>query len=70
MVGAIVVPKPGATLDAAALREGAAKVLSVYKVPKVFVIMEASKLPMMSSSKLDRRALLKILADAHPSRKK
>ena len=70
VVGAIVVPKPGETLDPAKLREGAAKVLSVYKVPKVFVIMEASKLPMMSSSKLDRRALLKILADAHPSGRK
>ncbi len=65
VVGAIVVPKPGETLDPAKLREAAAKVLSVYKVPKVFVIMEAAKLPMMSSSKLDRRALLKILADAH-----
>jgi acyl-CoA synthetase (AMP-forming)/AMP-acid ligase II len=70
VVGAIVVPKPGETLDPAKLREAAAKVLSAYKVPKVFVIMEASKLPMMSSSKLDRRALLKILADAHPSGKK
>lgn len=65
VVGAIVVPKPGETLDPARLRDGAADVLSAYKVPRVIVIMEAAKLPMMSSSKVDRRALLKILAQAH-----
>jgi len=68
VVGAIVVPKPGEKLDAEVLRGLAAKQLSAYKVPRVIVIMEASQLPMMSSSKMDRRGLVKILADAHAAK--
>jgi len=65
VVGAIIVPKPGATLDAEAIRREAARSLSSYKVPRVIVVMDASKVPVMSSSKVDRRALIKLLHDAY-----
>jgi acyl-CoA synthetase (AMP-forming)/AMP-acid ligase II len=64
VVGAIVVPKPGAVIDTAELRKEVAKKLSPYKVPRVFVVIEPSKLPTMSSSKLDRRALIRLLTEA------
>jgi acyl-CoA synthetase (AMP-forming)/AMP-acid ligase II len=65
VVGAVVVPRPGAAVTPEALRQEAAKSLSAYKVPRVIVLLEATKLPMMSSSKVDRRALLRLLTEAH-----
>jgi acyl-CoA synthetase (AMP-forming)/AMP-acid ligase II len=65
VVGALIVPEPGAVLDPDAIRAEAAKSLSSYKVPRVVVILEASKVPMLSSSKVDRRALVKMLVEAH-----
>jgi len=63
-VSAIVVPRPGAELDVATLRAGAAQQLSSYKVPRVVVVMEAAELPMTSSTKIDRRAAAQILIKA------
>jgi acyl-CoA synthetase (AMP-forming)/AMP-acid ligase II len=68
VVGAIVVPAPGAAIEAAATRAAAAKLLSSYKVPRIILVMEPSRLPMMSSSKLDRRALLKLLHESYQAR--
>lgn len=65
VVGAIIVPKPGATLDADAIRTQAAQSLSVYKVPRTIAFVEAAKVPMLSSSKIDRRALIKLLQETH-----
>jgi acyl-CoA synthetase (AMP-forming)/AMP-acid ligase II len=65
VVGAIVVPRPGVTLDPEAIRRDAAKTLASYKVPRVLLILEAAAIPMMSSGKPDRRALLRMLAEAH-----
>jgi acyl-CoA synthetase (AMP-forming)/AMP-acid ligase II len=65
VVGALIVAQPGATLDAGVIRREAAKSLSSYKVPRVIVILEASQVPVMSSSKVDRRALVKLLHEAH-----
>jgi len=65
VVGAIVVPAPGARLDAEGIRKEAAKMLASYKVPRVILILEPSQLPVMSSSKVDRRALLRMLHDHH-----
>ena len=65
VVGAIVVPRPGITLDPEAIRRDAAKTLASYKVPRVLLILEAAAIPMMSSGKPDRRALLRLLADAY-----
>ena len=64
-VAAVVVPQPGVALDLEAVRKEAAKALSSYKVPRTFVVMEASKLPSLASSKVDRLAVKKILQDAH-----
>lgn len=65
VVGALIVPRPGAILDADTIRREAAKFLSSYKVPRVIVF--ASKVPTLPSSKVDRRALAKLLQDAHDS---
>ena len=50
-----VVPDPGAVLDPAGLRAGAAKVLPGYMVPATVVVLDA--LPLNPNGKLDRRAL-------------
>ena len=65
IVGALIVPRPGAKLDAHKIRIEAAKSLSSFKVPRVILVMEASKVPTLPSSKIDRRALAKILQEAH-----
>lgn len=65
VVGAILVPKPGVKLDLEAVRKAAARDLSSYKVPRVLMVLEASQIPMMSSSKADRRALVKLLHEEY-----
>lgn len=65
VVGAVIVPDPGFELDAVALRAEAAKTLSSYKVPRVIVILQAAQMPELSSSKVDRRALIRMLQEAH-----
>jgi acyl-CoA synthetase (AMP-forming)/AMP-acid ligase II len=64
VVGAVIATKPGATLDAEAIRARAAKSLSAYKVPRRIAFVDAAKLPMMSSGKFDRRALLRLLGES------
>ena len=65
VVGAVIVPSPGLRLDAATIRAEAAKFLSGYKVPRVVVVLQASQIPKLSSSKVDRRALIRMLQEAH-----
>ena len=50
-----VVPAAGMTLDPAVLRDAAARMMPAYMVPAAVVVLD--KLPLNSSSKLDRRAL-------------
>ncbi len=64
VVGALIVPQPDTTLNIETIRREAAKSLSSYKVPRAIVILEASKVPMLPSSKVDRRAVLKLLSEA------
>jgi amino acid adenylation domain-containing protein len=52
---AYVVPRAGGRLDAAALREAAARVLPAYMVPAAVVALEA--LPLSPTGKLNRAAL-------------
>lgn len=62
IVAAAVVPVPGAILDADALRNEAARSLASYKVPRLLAVIAAGELPMLPSSKVDRRALQELLA--------
>ena len=61
-VAAAVVPEPGVTLETEALRAKAAKELASYKQPRVIAIYAAAELPMLPSSKVDRRTLAAQLA--------
>jgi len=63
VVGALLVPKPGAVIDREAVRAAASRQLSAYKVPRVMLVMEASKLPLLSSTKVDRRKLIAMLTE-------
>ena len=59
----VVENRPGATIDKESIRAQAAKQLSSYKVPRVILVMEAAKLPLLSSTKVDRRLLVKMLSE-------
>ena len=64
VVGAIVVPATGHTLDAAWLKSEAARLLSSYKVPRVLLVLDAADLPLTSSTKVDRRGVARLLQEA------
>lgn len=64
VVGAIVVPATGHTLDADWLKSEAARLLSSYKVPRVLLVMDAADLPSTSSTKVDRRGVARLLQEA------
>ena len=55
-VQAHVSPRPGADLDAAALRRHCAERLEDHKVPRLIVLHK--ELPRTENGKVDRRALL------------
>jgi acyl-CoA synthetase (AMP-forming)/AMP-acid ligase II len=64
LVAAAIVAPEGQVLDVGAvddLRAGLARTLSAYKVPKVVRVLAESEVPMMSSGKLDARALKALL---------
>lgn len=66
LVAAAVVVPEGGVVDAAAideLRAGLARTLSVYKVPKILRAVPEADVPMMSSGKLDARALKALLRE-------
>jgi acyl-CoA synthetase (AMP-forming)/AMP-acid ligase II len=63
VVGAVVVPQPGVSLDAEAIRAAAAASLASYKVPRAILIRSAAELPVLPSSKVDRRRLMAMLAE-------
>lgn len=64
VVGAVVVPEPGFALDPDAIREACARTLASDKVPRIVLIRAASELPVLPSSKVDRRGLVKLLEAA------
>jgi acyl-CoA synthetase (AMP-forming)/AMP-acid ligase II len=61
VVGAVVVPQPGCTINAETIRQDCARVLASYKVPRIIRICAASDLPVLASSKVDRRGLVCVL---------
>jgi acyl-CoA synthetase (AMP-forming)/AMP-acid ligase II len=65
VVGAVVVPEPGHELDPNRVRAAAREQLSAYKVPRVILVIPAAELPMMSSGKVDRRAIVNQLHKAY-----
>jgi acyl-CoA synthetase (AMP-forming)/AMP-acid ligase II len=64
VAAAVRVPAGAWRPDLAELRTGLRSLLSAYKVPKKIVLMADEEVPMMSSGKLDLRALKARLADA------
>jgi acyl-CoA synthetase (AMP-forming)/AMP-acid ligase II len=63
LVGALV-RAPEGRVDVDDLRTRLRARLSAYKVPRVVVVVPAEKVPMMSSGKLDLRALKELLSEA------
>ena len=61
VVGAVVVPEPDCALDADEIRKLAASQLASYKVPRIIRICQAAELPVLPSSKVDRRGLVAFL---------
>jgi acyl-CoA synthetase (AMP-forming)/AMP-acid ligase II len=56
-VAAVVVPAPGATLEVEDLRAHLRTVLSAYKVPRSWLVVDEEKIPRLPSGKPDKRSL-------------
>jgi acyl-CoA synthetase (AMP-forming)/AMP-acid ligase II len=65
VVGAVIVTQPGAELDAETVRREASKSLASYKVPRVILFADVADLPRLPSSKVDRKGVSKMLAEAN-----
>lgn len=61
VVGAVLIPEQGAQLDEAEIRRSLAKTLSIYKIPRVLMIMASGEVPILSSTKVDRQRLVAML---------
>jgi len=68
VVAAAVVPAHGAKLTAAALMAHAGQNLSSFKVPTVVLILSEDQLPMLPTGKIDRTALVAMLAESTSGR--
>ena len=64
VVAAAVVPAHGAELTAAALMAHARQNLSSFKVPTVVLVLSEDQLPMLPTGKIDRTALVAMLAES------
>jgi acyl-coenzyme A synthetase/AMP-(fatty) acid ligase len=64
VVTAAVVLVPGAEIDASELRSRCREQLAAYKVPKRWLVLpDAEPLPYTSTDKIDKRALVQLIAD-------
>ncbi len=63
VVGAVVVPEPGCTLDAETIRKAALRELASYKAPRIVRICQASDIPVLPASKIDRLGLIRMLEE-------
>jgi acyl-CoA synthetase (AMP-forming)/AMP-acid ligase II len=66
VVAAVVVPHTGTTVDLDAVREGAAKLLSGYKVPRVLLALEEDQVPWLATGKPDKLTMRKLLTTVPP----
>jgi acyl-CoA synthetase (AMP-forming)/AMP-acid ligase II len=64
VVGAILVPEQDVQLEEAEIRKALAKTLSVYKIPRVLMVLAARDIPVLSSTKIDRQQLVSMLQTA------
>jgi acyl-CoA synthetase (AMP-forming)/AMP-acid ligase II len=60
-VAAVIVPRAGAALDLDELATTAARLMSRYKVPTVFVTIEEDDVPWLATGKPDKRAMRRML---------
>jgi acyl-CoA synthetase (AMP-forming)/AMP-acid ligase II len=61
-LGAVVVPKGAATLDAEQLRNDARQRLSAYKVPARWLVLASDdEMPRTAGGKIDRAALAELV---------
>ncbi|MBW8753737.1 MAG: acyl--CoA ligase [Sphingomonadales bacterium] len=63
VVGAVVVPESGCVPSVETIREECSRLLASYKVPRIIAIRAASELPVLASSKIDRRGLVRLLEE-------
>jgi acyl-CoA synthetase (AMP-forming)/AMP-acid ligase II len=63
VVGAIVVARGGAILHEEDIRRSLRGTLSEYKIPRVIKVIQPADLPILSSTKIDRRLLISMLSD-------
>ena len=56
-VVAVVAPKPGRSIDIAAVRDHCRRLLSPYKVPTQFYIRSVDEIPALVSGKVDKRSV-------------
>jgi len=56
-VAAAVVPERGATIDVDRLRDRTNKELSSYKVPSLWLVLDAEEVPLLANGKIDKRGL-------------
>jgi acyl-CoA synthetase (AMP-forming)/AMP-acid ligase II len=60
LVAAVIALEDGVRFDEAAVRESLAAELSAYKIPKRFVALPRSEIPLLSSGKVDIQRLTKV----------
>lgn len=63
VVGAVVVPEPGARITAEDVLRECTRLLSSYKRPRAIIVMDAADVPLLASRKVDRLALVKLLSE-------
>jgi acyl-CoA synthetase (AMP-forming)/AMP-acid ligase II len=67
MVAAVVVPRPGATIDTNEIIAQVAKQLSSFKVPRRVEVFERDQVPWLATGKPDKRAIVDTLLSTRRS---
>ena len=67
LVGCLVCPEPNCEIDPVDLAVRLRKMLSAYKVPRVFRVMSYEEAPWLPSGKISKPRILELLMDQHPN---